>query len=83
MEWIKCSDRMPTDPNAGYLTVVIPHSPFKDAPKGKPRVVGFLELSPSRDVWICEADNGFRYIEYWGEVTHWMPFPEPPKEDEE
>lgn len=75
MEWTKCSDRMPTDPDAGYLTVV------KDRPTSTPRVVGFLELSRKGDKWLFEWDNGFRYIEFHGEVTHWAPFPKPPKEE--
>ena len=86
MEWIKCSDRMPTDVNQNYLTVI------KDNPKAKPKVCGWIELAhwngrnePPEWVYedICNNTCCISEDDISTEVTHWMPYPKPPKEEDE
>lgn len=88
MEWIKCSDRMPTNTNQGYLVVIKNHPNDTN-----PSVSGEYFLSEDyEDNEHGEVEhNGFCwcYEDYCNntctvgendasEVTHWMPYPEPP-----
>jgi len=89
MEWIKCSDRMPTDKSQGYLVVIKRH--LNDT---NPRVIGWCSLEDNYQQnesgeW---ERNGFcwGYDDCCGNgcivgeddtsvVTHWMAYPEPPE----
>ena len=88
MEWIKCSDRMPTDRSQRYL-VVIEQYPNDT----NPSVSGecFLEDNYQENEHGELERNGFcwSYEDYCNntcivgeddpsEVTHWMPYPAPP-----
>ena len=65
-QWISCKDRMPPDRTAKYLVT------FREAAGA---LVDVAKYFPG-DGWFCED---------WPvpshEITHWMPLPEPPKED--
>lgn len=65
-QWISCKDRMPPDRTAKYLVT------FRGVAGA---LVDVAKYFPG-DGWFCED---------WPvssqEITHWMPLPEPPKED--
>lgn len=65
-QWISCKDRMPPDRVDKYLVT------FRGAAGA---LVDVAKYFPG-DGWFCED---------WPvpshEITHWMPLPEPPKED--
>lgn len=66
-EWIRCSDRMPVA-NGWYLTF-----------DGCDVFIRQMQTSGvGRRYWI----GGVRFSREINGVTHWMPLPEPPKEDE-
>ena len=70
--WIPCSERMP-ESNLELLVIV----------RGK---VGNITLVNSVEIGNFDRDEGW-ILEMWPEweepnVTHWMPLPEPPKEEQ-
>ena len=70
--WIPCSERMP-ESNLELLVIV----------SGK---VGNITLVNSVEIGNFDRDEGW-ILEMWPEweepnVTHWMPLPEPPKEEQ-
>ena len=76
-KWIKCSERLPQERKEvlvgragsidGEVTIA-----YISKDKWLYYESGDLETMPVR--W----NSGFGEMEYW---THWMPLPEPPKED--
>jgi hypothetical protein len=69
MEWIKCSEKLPTEPGR-YLAWVA----YDDT--GHAMTVGYEEG------WNCLSLFGVVDREHeMTNITHWMPLPEPPKEE--
>ena len=72
-EWISTKDRLPTE-NDNYLAVV--DGEVMEVTFWPDSIKNFMGLRWS----TCNAD-GFRWL--MNEVvTHWMPMPEPPEEEE-
>lgn len=76
MNWINVKERLPDSINRNNGRIVC-------------IAYGFDPLSYHKEKWVLEAyydseRNCFEYGEYDCplEVTHWMPLPEPPKEDD-
>lgn len=85
MEWISVNDRLPEDDKSlrfhvdgviSFTTVMVytQHGLYAIANRLKHDPIG----SPYLDEY---ATNGWIWSRGCGEVTHWMPLPEPPKED--
>jgi hypothetical protein len=72
-EWISVRDRMPEEPGA-YLVALVTY-----------RQERYLAVAYPRDGWWDVAGWCREYKHRDGvhnfDVTHWMPLPEPPKED--
>ena len=69
-EWISVKDRLPEDDEVVLIACKI----------GKMFVGYHKHLFPGCEVWrILTARDSTKKITYT--VTHWMPLPEPPKED--
>ena len=70
-EWISVKDRLPE------MTVdVLLYFPIE-----KNMAVGFLcDVDEDRTMWCAYTDDGF-YTSCDYEPTHWMPLPQPPKEE--
>lgn len=66
-QWIKTSEKLPPT-NVDVLC----YFPSKDY--GPKVMVAYKEIGSCPNNWFSES---FR----WGIVTHWMPLPEPPKEE--
>ena len=79
-EWIKSSERAPTDKSLSYLVVV------KDSPTSKPYVTGVCYLASWEGdgtlEWVYEdiCNNTQSVKDEGAVVTHWMPYPELPEE---
>lgn len=72
MEWISVKDRLPRDNTFALVCV-----------SGKPKKN--ISLENAYELAEFDMDEGW-ILEMWPEwegpkVTHWMPLPEPPKED--
>ena len=67
-KWISVKERLPE-----HLTSVIVHR--KD---GGIFMWEYFNTSQTDDCWIDDSMNVYSFYD----VTHWMPLPEPPKEDE-
>lgn len=66
MEWISVNDRLPNP----YETVIV------QMPLAAPLPTVSWGFIKSDGKWYCNYSNRAD-----DEVTHWMPLPEPPKED--
>lgn len=66
--WIPVTERLPE-----HLTSVIVHR--KD---GGVFIWEYFDTSPTDECWIDDSMNVYSFYD----VTHWMPLPEPPKENE-
>lgn len=65
--WIPCSERMPNEPGTHVMVT-----------DGVHIMESWYELIDGEMLWV---DNYTMYVNInFGEVTHWMPLPEPPKE---
>jgi len=69
MQWIKCSERLPEE----EITVLI-------YPYGYDRG-SVLPLGKNRNGIMHEIDSPCLYERLNDPITHWMPFPEPPKDE--
>ena len=67
--WIPVTERLPK-----HLTSVIVHR--KD---GGIFIWEYFDTSPTDECWIDDSANVYLFYD----VTHWMPLPEPPKEEKE
>ena len=65
-EWIDVNERLPDDRE----WVLVWHTGYATPKKAKHK----SDLDPYLPIFILDGDNGLD-----GEVTHWMPLPEPPK----
>lgn len=66
--WISCSERMP-EPGVNVLVT-----------DGINQMVTWHEVIDGKAMWV---DNFIVYVNVrFGEVTHWMPLPEPPGGDD-
>jgi len=65
--WISVTERLPE-----HLTSVIVHR--KD---GGIFIWEYFDTSPTDECWIDDSMNVYSFYD----VTHWMPLPEPPKEE--
>ncbi len=68
MKWISVDDRLPGD----WDQVLAWHDWLSSDPQDQP----FIIASQCGGRWYTDTD------EEHGDVTHWMPLPEPPKEEE-
>jgi len=66
-EWIKIEDGLPKT-TALNLVVAERRQPF----------IGYLKGGH----WWMPTEEGSLLCPFWNEVTHWMPLPTPPQEDE-
>lgn len=80
MEWIKCSDRMPKDKYEYVLACYVPNIPQEFIGFGSSKFGTFTHVHyhPDQKKWGQWLEGNFVLVP--GEVTHWMPLPEPPKE---
>lgn len=92
MEWIKCSDRLPKTEGEfpiEDICLVVVHKPEK-APKISPNYfftrcpeyndkMEFVGYSDFKWCWYDDMDESDVDDDHEF-VTHWMPYPEPPKE---
>ena len=65
-EWIPVDDRLPD--NGGYVVCIAKRNPFS---RFMPMVARI-----EKNGWVNPITG-----QYISEVTHWMPIPQPPKED--
>ncbi len=65
-EWISVKDKLPNDRE----WVLVWHTGYATPKKAKYKD----DFSPHLSVFLIDGDNGNK-----GEVTHWMPLPQPPK----
>lgn len=65
-EWIPVDDRLPD--NGGYVVCIAKRNPFS---RFMPMVARI-----EKNGWVNPITE-----QYISEVTHWMPIPQPPKED--
>jgi hypothetical protein len=92
MEWIKCSDRLPKTEGGRRIEdvcLVVVHKP-EEAPEVSPQysLTRCPEYNDKREFvgysdfkWCWYDDIADSYVDDDNEfVTHWMPYPEPPKE---
>jgi len=70
MEWISVKDRLPED----RIPVLIYTSYFKMA-------TAYCDFEGDFSNVTCGWIDAMRVQHSYGSVTHWMPLPEPPKED--
>lgn len=82
MEWIKCSERMPNEPNNRWISV------YDRLPEDERQQV----LMTDGDRCYVSARNNIVWLDSYDafyipgksgagiRVTHWMPLPEPPKD---
>lgn len=74
--WIDVKSALPDENDAVLVTM-----PCSDCPE---RAIVCIAW---RDGWedgeICWRDDDPEPLSHYGKVTHWMPLPEPPKEDEQ
>lgn len=68
-DWISVKDRMP--PKAARFQEYIVYV-------GKAVTVAWLDSDNGEWLWVTDPERVFD-----GEVTHWMPLPEPPPEPEQ
>ena len=66
-KWISVKERLPSNPNERVLVMV-----DGDSVNGTPK------MDTDR---YADRYNPERWVRYGKHVTHWMPLPEPPKED--
>lgn len=71
MNWIKCSERMP-DATKQLVAVYAPKGLYKDH-------YGYPSMHILR--WY-KSDFGDLHEEHMQKITHWMPLPDAPIEDE-
>ena len=65
-EWIEVNERLPNDRE----WVLVWHTGYSTPKKAKHKT----DLDTYCPIFILDGDNGLD-----GEVTHWMPLPEPPR----
>jgi hypothetical protein len=66
--WIPCSERMPNEPGTHVMVT-----------DGVHIMESWYEVIDGELLWV---DNYTMYVNInFGEVTHWMPLPEPPNKD--
>lgn len=66
--WIPCSEKMPNEPGTHVMVT-----------DGVHIMESWYELIDGEMLWV---DNYTMYVNInFGEVTHWMPLPEPPNKD--
>lgn len=76
MEWISVKDRLP-EPE---FPVIVAYLGFYD---GAPRVDGLAIIDSVCGDWFWYVDEGSDDNEKVRvTITHWMPLPEPPKEEQ-
>ena len=71
-KWVSAKDRLPKE--TGYVLAIVSGNPRKN-----------ITLNYAYELAEYDPDDGW-IVEMWPEwedavVTHWMPLPEPPKED--
>lgn len=72
MNWISVKDKLPQKGENGFPTVIVYTKVGEVA-------VGFLDCR-SHEWWVLHDYDAC--AEFSSDVTHWMPLPEPPKEEE-
>lgn len=71
VEWIKTEDRLPECDKSGWSNEVLVYSSKFD-------VISKMRYSKKSRVFMDEFDS----ILQLSNVSHWMPLPKPPKEEE-
>jgi hypothetical protein len=75
MEWIRAKDRLPEERE---LVIVADFATNRKVNLGRLEDIGCGNYQ-----WAVGEANGLMYFhgKYFERITHWMPLPEPPKED--
>ena len=71
-EWISVEDRLPTD-NEEYLVWPLPDLEMN---------IRTAEFQHWDKRWTQERYDGYGWDNFYPDVTHWMPLPEPPGTEE-
>lgn len=76
MEWISVNDRLP-EKNTTIDVIINGKYRLPDA------VYSLKDMWNKKDNFSAymRGDNGMYWADITSDVTHWMPIPEPPKED--
>ena len=74
-DWISVDDRLP-EPESDEVFIY----PRPDL-HGTVFTACYCHHKDKGLVWWTDFHNGYDYEDFFPEVTHWMPLPEPPKED--
>jgi hypothetical protein len=75
--------KVATDNNVGKWIPVTERLPEKDVRVlvwMKDNEEGYTQMDTDR--WSCTMEQGYHWVRWGKNVTHWMPLPEPPKEVE-
>lgn len=77
MEWIKCSDQMPT-----RQTPVLISSHKRSEPETRIICTAEWWTIYGEVCWVCVGADGYECENDFDSdgITHWMPLPEPPEE---
>ncbi len=65
-EWISVEERLPT---------------CEEMRRGHGNVIAAFESGAVRTSWVSQFLKGWAHETSQDKVTHWMPFPDPPKEE--
>ena len=72
MEWIKCTDRLPPDVRPAYSRPPVLACTRRGARQA-------MHYDHDMKDWYCAQGDGYGVH---GDITHWMPMPPPPAEQE-
>ena len=72
MEWIKCTDRLPPDSRPTYSRPPV----LACTARGRCQA---MHYDHDMKDWYCAQGDGYGV---YGDITHWMPMPLPPPEQE-
>lgn len=74
MKWINIKEESPEKQNNGYYPTVIVQMLDGEV------AIGFIDISGDT-WWVLHGDDDVLKEHDRTDVTHWMPLPEPPKEE--
>lgn len=80
MTWIKIEDRLPKDEQEIVFCVYAVDNPCIGWGTSKCGIYSQVNYYPKYDLWGKWDEGNFMLIP--GRITHWMPMPNPPEENE-
>ena len=80
-EWISVEDRLPTLENDGESLLIFHfgHTGYAFWDQWKEPGRGEIQAHDGQEFMIRNSDSDYGGLFIAGDVTHWMPLPEPPK----